>query len=175
MNKFQNKYKVKSARLPEYDYSTVGYYCITICTQNKKCYFGRIIGHEVQLSEIGKIARQCWVDIPIHFPHVSLDTFIIMPNHVHGIICINNVETQNFASLQITKNVFGPQSKNLASIVRGYKIGVQKLATVNNIPFSWQPRFYDHVIRNKKSLQNIRQYIASNVEKWLMDEMYATE
>jgi len=105
-----------------------------------------------------------------------------MPNHIHRILEINNnnaivetqnlVETQNFASLQqqsTYKNKFGPQSKNLSSIVRGFKIGVTKFVRNNNLLFEWQERFYDHIIRNEKSLIDIRQYILDNPMKWEMD------
>ncbi len=126
-------------------------------------------------SEIGKIAQNCWNEIPVHFPFVILDAFIVMPNHVHGILVIDKtvselnemktmngatVETQNLASLQTTlrmasqissgffsvpKNHFGPQSKNLASIIRGFKIGVTKNARLIHADFAWQSRFYDHI------------------------------
>ena len=108
-----------------------------------------------------------------------------MPNHLHGIIVIdkydennrneNNhnpvrVETQNFASLRDGyANKFGPQSKNLASIIRGFKIGVKKYATINNIDFAWQSRFYDHIIRDKISLNKIREYIQINPKMWERD------
>ena len=174
MEKFQNNYCVSSSRLPKYDYSRAGYYFVTICTQNKKCHFGRVVGHEVQLSEIGKIVKEEILKTPQIRPNVSLDQWIIMPNHIHAIIVIHNVETHCNASLQY-HNVFGPQKNNLASIVRGFKSAATKRinSAFGQNYFSWQPRFYDHVIRNEKSLQNIRQYIASNVGKWLMDEMYA--
>ena len=173
------------------------------------------------LSEIGQIAHQCWQDIPAHFPFVELGEFVVMPNHVHGIIIIDKpdntngnvdnidgvggavycgviggvdggdgggiVETQNFASLPInnpinpinptisstqtiptatTGNKFGPQSKNLASIIRGYKIGVTKFTRNNNLKFTWQSRFHDHIIRNEESFQRISNYIANNPLKW---------
>jgi putative transposase len=81
------------------------------------------------------------------------------------------VETQNFASLQY-RNQFGPQSQNLASIVRGYKIGVTKFARQNDIPFIWQPRYYDHVIRDAAEHERIHQYILTNVEHWQDDKLY---
>ena len=135
-----------------------------------------------------------WHEIPDHFPFVILDAFVIMPNHVHGIIIINktddgrdaggggngggNVETQNFASLQQQrkqshpKNKFGPQSQNLASILRGYKTGVKKYSTMNIINFSWQPLFNDHIIRNNHSFDRIRNYINANIKNWKTDEFY---
>ena len=128
------------------------------------------------LSPIGEIAKDCWLEIPKHFPFVKLDAFVVMPNHAHGIIIIDKpdvdtstVETQDLASLQTTRNRFGPQSKNLASIIRGYKTGVTKLARKIHPEFAWQPRFYDHVVRNETSLNHTRNYIQCNVEKWEYD------
>ena len=144
---------------------------MTICVKNKECVFGEIRNGIMGLSELGLVANECWKLIPQHFKHVELDAYVIMPNHVHGIIVINNsVETQNFASLQKqNNNIFGPQIKNLGSVVRGFKIGIKKYATINNISFQWQPRFYDHIIRNEKALNNIRQYIYDNPYNWKKD------
>ena len=123
----------------------------------------------MQLLDIGKIALKYWQQIPKHFPFVLLDEYIIMPNHIHGILVIDKpVETQNFASLR-NGNKFGPQSRNLASIIRGSKIGVKKWAITHNFDFFWQPRYYDHIIRNEESLNRIRQYIRQNPLKWLED------
>ncbi|KKQ27812.1 MAG: hypothetical protein US42_C0005G0037 [Candidatus Magasanikbacteria bacterium GW2011_GWC2_37_14] len=176
-NLFRNKFLIPSTRLAGYDYSQTGYYFITICTKNKFCYFGEIVGDEIVLNDIGKMATKYWLEIPKHFPFVTLDEFVIMPNHVHGIIIINNnppiVETQNFASLhdndKLYHNKFGPQSKNLSSIIRGFKIGVSKWATTNNVSFIWQARFYDHIIRDEISLHNIQQYIFNNPSMWDRD------
>mgnify|MGYP003393085948 CR=1 FL=1 len=170
MEKYHNKYRVKSTRLRSWDYASAGYYFITICVRDQINYFGRLMGGIVELSDIGRITQECWKNIPVHFPHAVLDEFVVMPNHVHGIIVISidhNVETQNFASLR--NNKFGPQSMNLGSIIRGFKIGVKKWVTMNSIDFQWQPGFYEHIIRDEKSLQNIRQYIIENPLKWEFD------
>lgn len=144
---------------------------------------------EMKMSEIGKIAETCWENIPLHFPFVKLGEYVIMPNHVHGIIIIdkaddsiNNtdtkhaVETQDFASLrsgnQNSLNQFGPQSRNLASIIRGFKIGVTKNARIIQPDFKWQPRFYDHIVRNRKSFNRISAYIRNNPVKWVTDKYY---
>ena len=131
------------------------------------------------LSDIGKFAEHCWLEIPKHFPFVKLGPHIIMPNHVHGIIIIDKqVETQDFASLPVTplksepKNKFGPQSKNLASIIRGFKIGVTKNARTINPTFRWQSRYHDHIIRDDKSFQNISDYILLNPLHWNKDKFY---
>jgi len=182
--KFRNKYRSDTIRLKNWDYSSNGYYFITICTKDRWPYFGEIKSGGIEASGIGKIADQCWRDIPSHFPFVVLDQYVIMPNHVHGILVIDNnnrengdgcfVEAQNFAPLQGASkspqtNKFGPQSKNLASVIRGFKIGVKKWATINNIDFAWQPRFYEHIIRDNQSLNRIRNYIVNNPLNWEKD------
>lgn len=200
MDKFQNKYRIPSARLQNWDYGWNAAYFVTICTANREHYFGKIENGGMILSEIGKNADECWLEIPEHFPFVKLDVHVVMPNHVHGIIVIDkqdagrndinkcndgcddvrNVETQYFASLpQRTakqpsqpKNKFGPQSQNLASIIRGYKTGVTKFARNNNINFAWQPRFHDHVIRDNESHEIIRNYIINNPKNWNNDKFF---
>ena len=91
-NKFQNRYRVPSARLQNWDYGWNASYFVTTCTQNRQCYFGDILGGIMQLSEIGKIAQKYWHEIPKHFPFIKLDAFVVMPNHVHGIIIIDKPE-----------------------------------------------------------------------------------
>ncbi len=219
LNKFQSKYRIPSSRMQNWDYGWNGAYFVTICTDHRICFFGEIRNHEMNLSEIGEMARRYWLEIPKHFPFVILDAFVIMPNHVHGIVMIEkpysghcndtivnqnggkfkNVETQNFASLHSltppllsltpplssltpplsssepikkSKNQFGPQSQNLGSIIRGYKTGVKKYSTMNNIEFAWQPRFHDHVIRYQDSLNRIRNYIINNPANWGRDAFY---
>ena len=98
-NKFQNKYRISSIRLQSWDYSKNGAYFITICTKNRQHFFGKIENDIMQLSEIGKLAEQYWLEIPNHFPFIELGNFIVMPNHFHGLLIINNsVETRFIAS-----------------------------------------------------------------------------
>ena len=89
-DKYQNKYRIPSARLPGWDYGWEGSYFVTICTKNREMFFGNISGGQMHLFETGIIAEQCWLDIPIHFPYVRLGRHVVMPNHVHGIITIEN-------------------------------------------------------------------------------------
>ncbi len=242
MTLYKNKYRVESARFKGWDYSSNGGYYITICVKNRASIFGYNENNKIILSNIGKIAEDCWRGIPDHFPFVKLDEFVIMPNHVHGIIFIEKnkctygsssvcgletenksesvcgresmhgpfsvpitVETQNLASLPLDmtrrcppsrfdnssrmhasrfddpshlereRSQFGPQSKNVASIIRGFKIGVTKYAVNNNISFKWQPRYYDHIISNDYDLNRIRQYIIDNPSNWVNDDNYITE
>ena len=94
MTLYKNKYRVESARLKGWDYSSPGHYFITICTKNRECLFGNVVRGEIVLSETGKIAEQYWREIPVHFNGIELDEFVVMPNHIHGIISIA-VETPN--------------------------------------------------------------------------------
>ncbi len=299
-DKFKNKYRIDTARLKWWDYGWNAAYFVTICTRNREHYFGEIKDGKMWLTNIGKIAQDFWVAIPEHFPFVKLGEFVIMPNHVHGIIIIdkpesdsvethnrashngkkqrkmvetqnftskinptemgnetnvethhyasnmnpdktgsdanvkmhhhasifkpddmddhdmvmmhdnvsniksgninnddmvqthnnasnmkpgniNNddmVETQNFASLpnenpnNHSRNRFGPQSQNLASIIRGYKSAVKKYATLHRIDFAWQSRYYDHIIRDEQSFYRISEYIKNNPVNWWEDRYF---
>ena len=88
-DKFQNKYRIESARLKQWDYGWNASYFVTICTQQRICFFGNVLEGEMILNDIGKIAHDCWLEIPVHFPFVSLGNHVIMPNHVHGIVIID--------------------------------------------------------------------------------------
>ncbi len=184
MEKYQNKYRSETTRLKNHDYGADGWYFITICTHNRENYFGQIVmgiqnvgtqnvgtqnvGTQnfasLQPTAIGTIAHQYWVEIPNHFPFVVLDEFVVMPNHIHGLLYFNKPEYE----YRIHKpNQFGPQTQNLASVIRGYKAGVKKYATMNDISFAWQPRYHDHVVRTERELQAIRRYIQNNPKKWM--------
>lgn len=119
-------------------------------------------------SPLGAAAEQCWADIPNHFSIVDIDVFIAMPNHIHGILAIDKVGSLT----EFKKNQFGPQSQNLGSIIRGYKVGVTKFATENELEFCWQPRFHDHVIKDHESYLKIRNYIITNPSRWVDDKFY---
>ncbi len=181
---YRNKYRISSIRLRNWDYGWNGSYFITLCTRQGEHFLGEISDNKMILSEIGELAEKYWYEIPIHFPFVKLDVFVVMPNHVHGILIINktntecgtgdapDAETQDPASLlqnphpSSSKNKFGPQSKNLASIVRGYKIGVTRNVRKINPAFAWQARFYDHIIRDEDSFRRIKYYILKNPGNW---------
>lgn len=187
-DRYQNKYRIASARVPWHAYDG-GVYFVTICTAGKQHYLGEIVDASepyMQLSAMGEQADVCWRAIPEHFPHVELGDFVVMPNHVHGIVIIHGddafgvhpsggtqplEETQNFASLPACANRFAPQSRNLASVIRGFKVGVTRYAREHRLPFGWQPRFYDHIVRNQNELNRIAQYIADNPVAWATDEL----
>ena len=93
IDRFQNKYRISSARLQTWDYGSNAAYFISICTKNRECYFGTITNHEMQLNQMGLFAEKYWSEIPNHFPFIELGNFVIMPNHVHGILIIDKMES----------------------------------------------------------------------------------
>ena len=119
----------------------------------------------LQCTPIAEIAAEHWLRIPQFFPFVSLDSFVIMPNHIHGILFINKVETEEWK-----QNKFGSQSQNIPSIIRGFKSSVKRYANAEKIPFEWQERYHDRIIRDNKELENTRLYIFNNPQNWINDE-----
>jgi REP element-mobilizing transposase RayT len=112
-------------------------------------------------SRIGDYARECWKSIPDYSPFVELDSVILMPDHLHGIICIDKKERSGWNS-----NKFGPQHQNLASIIRGYKSAVSSYSKSQKINFQWHSGYYDRIIRNEIELEFTREYIRNNPAQW---------
>jgi putative transposase len=175
-DQYRDKYRISPARLANWDYGADGMYFITICTNERMRYFGEIEAENVlqiqnlsetfniaslQMTEIGKIAHANFEKIPLFHPYVEVDEFVVMPDHVHGILLINKPEKINWET-----NKFGSQSKNLASIIRGYKSSVTTFAVINAVEFLWQPRYYDRVIRSEKEYLTIKGYIKENPDQW---------
>ncbi|MFH0815134.1 MAG: transposase [Candidatus Falkowbacteria bacterium] len=165
---FQNQFRIPSTRLQYWNYAQDGWYFVTICTHKRECFLGEINNYEPQLSPVGQIAEKCWLEIPQHFPNVELETFVIMPNHIHGIITINCTEQQTNKN-NIGQNLPLPQS--LSAVIGSFKSAVSKIInrTHPKIPFQWQTRFYDRIIRNRESMYKISQYILNNPIKWELD------
>jgi putative transposase len=197
MTRFKNKYRIPSSRLRTWDYSQPGMYFITICTKNRILQFGEIINHEMHLNETGIIADKFWAEIPEHFTNSSLDQFVIMPNHVHGIIVINDLivetghalspkpdetpiisETGHALSLQKPNEQqrhfrFRNQGKNtISAMVGSFKSAVTKSARKINPYFEWQSRFHDHIIRSYDEYLRISDYIKCNPANWEKDKFY---
>ena len=163
----------KQIRLLRYDYSQDGYYFVTICTQNRGNFFGEIKNGIMRLSNIGYIATKFWQKIPNHFNNIKLDEWIVMPNHMHGVIIIDKsnhpVGVQNFEPLQVNRyqHII---PKSLSSIIRAYKAAVTMWCNQNQHQnFKWQRSFYDHIIRNSESLDRICEYIRYNPMQWSED------
>jgi len=188
---FHNRYRIASIRLPQFDYAQAGYYFITICTKNRQPWFGEIRNGMMCVNEVGTTAYNCWYAIPNHFPHVSIDTFVVMPDHVHGIVKINRqynhthndvvVETLHATSLPLpqheqpsniqTNSQFfssiSPKSSSLPIIIRSFKSAITNKCHADGYKnFQWQPRFYDRIIHNASELNVVRQYIIDNPKNW---------
>ncbi|AUB40908.1 REP element-mobilizing transposase RayT [Nostoc flagelliforme CCNUN1] len=177
--KYKGKYRIDSTRLPAWNYASDGGYFVTICTDGKKCFFGEVVQGEMQRSPIGEIAHKLWYEIPNHFSNCQIDSFCVMPNHIHGILIIN--QTQEDAMNRVSTRgddqrggvtgLFNPMlSKNsLSKIVRWYK--GRCTFEINQIyeGFRWQGRFHDNIIRDEFALEQIRQYIINNPINWERD------
>jgi REP element-mobilizing transposase RayT len=163
------------------DYSLPGKYFVTICTAQKTEWFGSIINGEMHLSEIGHIAFQMWYEIPVHFPFIGLDEFVVMPDHIHGIIVINrSVGTPVVGSLHATAlpthdvtppsnetmSSISPKSGSLSVVVRSYKSAVTKHAHKFDSDFSWESNFYDNIICTDGQLKRIGKYVLGNPKNW---------
>jgi len=181
LKKYQNKYRTQSTRLQHWDYSWNAAYFVTLCSKNKQACFGQVINEQMQLSSLGILADVLWFEIKNHAKNIELNAFVVMPNHLHGILILQNetpdVETRHALSLQKSKTLgqqrFQNQGKNsLSSIIGSYKSAVTKHAHRLGFDFSWQPRFYEHIIRNEKSYQYIENYILENPKKWSLDRFY---
>ncbi|WP_460969720.1 transposase [Spirosoma migulaei] len=188
MDRFQNKYRVASARAAWWNYSWAGAYFITICTAQRQHYFGSIQEGNMHLSNIGILADVFWHEIRRHAQQIELGSFVVMPNHVHGILILNEnpiipnvVETRHALSLPIpppstqlpSQQRFQNQGKNsVSSIIGSYKSAVTKHAHRLGLDFGWQGRFHDHIIRNDGEYQRINDYIESNPENWDKDRFF---
>ena len=189
MNRYNpDKHHRRSIRLKGYDYSQEGLYFITICCQDRVHLFGKIEDCKMMLNEAGKIASECWSAIPEHFPNVVVHEYVIMPNHVHGILEIvpPTIRAKNLSPKQQPENsasigaknissIPSPQqpkgtSKTIGSIVRGFKIGVTKWMRQNtDVHVVWQRNYYENIIRNDEAYNTISDYIANNPANWDSD------
>ena len=214
MSLYKNKYRVESTRLQKWNYGWNAKYYVTIITKDRKYFFGNIENQNMILSEIGRILKnECEKTSSIRPDmNIKLDEFVIMPNHIHGIIeigknkynkwngIINNLQNGNgdgdgdgmknptmknpttndtIPKYEKTKNnnptiknQFGPQSKNLASIIRGIKSAVTIQSRKINPNFGWQRGFYDSIIQDNKEFEQIKHYIINNPKKWKDDIFY---
>jgi len=177
MTLYKNRYRIETTRLRGWDYTQDGYYFITVCVKNRVCLLGDIIGGSMTLNEYGIIVNDCWFDLPNHYPNIKLDAFCIMPNHIHGIMVIDNGDMVGDTNVVDTglKPVSTKKRHGLFEFVRALKtfssrrINELRKSAGENV---WQPRFYDHIIRNDDSLQRIRDYIVKNPGSWPDDKFY---
>lgn len=186
MEKYRGKYRVPSARAQWWDYGADAAYFITICTKNRTHFFGEITDKAMHLSPVGAIADVFWHEIKNHAENVELGEFVVMPNHIHGILILDKsggdaagggvVETGYALSLPGEspgkKRFRNPGKNTVSSIIGGYKSAVTKHANRLGFDFGWQERFHDHIIRDEKEYQRIARYILANVENWKDDRFY---
>jgi putative transposase len=160
-------------RLKQFDYRSSYAYFVTICVRGRECIFGTVKDDAVSLSRRGAVARDCWLQIPTHHPHVELDSFVIMPNHMHGILLFVADSPVVATPASRPSLATGPASGSLGAIVGSYKAAVSR--TINRLRGGagnqlWQPNYYDHVIRNDHARDPIRHYVESNPLRWMEDE-----
>jgi putative transposase len=179
----------RSVRLRGYDYSSPGYYFITICTQNRACLFGDVANGQMQLNDAGKMVMDEWEKSAQIRNEIRLDDFIVMPNHFHGIAVIASheyprgdehrrddrpvVPTQSGSSPVVpTNRPHGPKPKSIAALIAGFKCAATKrINQMRGTPgiTIWQQRYWDHIVRDNNELFRIRHYIRNNPSNWERD------
>jgi putative transposase len=171
------KHHRRSIRLQNYDYTQPAGYFVTIVTHQRDLLFGEIINEEMKLNDYGKIAQECWCAIPEHFPNVELGAYVVMPNHVHGIIIIKDNITTTNSPLSVGARHASPlpprvvKPKSIGAIVGSFKSAVSKhIGRKHNATAIWQRNYYEHVIRNHEDWDRIHRYIESNPSLWAEDE-----
>ncbi len=179
MPKFKNKYRIESNRWQNWNYSNIGNYFITICTNNREMIFGSISDGEMNLSKLGEIVKKEIDEIPMYYEGVGVDEWIIMPNHVHLIITI--VETIHELSLHELSLPNDEQYRKkrrqmtISKVIGKFKMKTSKqINTINKSEGykNWQPNYHDHVIRNEKEYNRIKQYIINNPANWQKDKFF---
>jgi REP element-mobilizing transposase RayT len=145
----------RSLRLPRYDYSQAGAYFVTVCVSFRHCVLGSITNDAVQLSEPGKQVAATWSELPDRFPTIELDAWVVMPNHLHGIILLPDQQ----------------ENPALGAIVRAFKaVSTHRVRSSGASRFRWQPNYYEHIVRTETELERIRRYIVENPMKWALDQ-----
>ena len=173
----------KSIRLKEYDYSQAGGYYITIVSLRRESIFGEVVNGEMRINALGKIIEECWFEIPAHFPNTNADIFVVMPNHVHGILIIHadpgrgtiyRAPTPGIENRAPTPTIeqFGkPVVGSLPTIIQTFKATVTRRAGRElNLSNVWQSNYYEHIIRDNNDYERIAGYILTNPSNWNNDE-----
>lgn len=173
----------RNMRLPHYDYTQAGCYFITSCAVNRQCLFGEVIDNEMRLNDFGTALECFWEDLPEHFPSVRTDAFIVMPNHIHGVLFLSNPRRGEVASLRRRRSdgefagqgyrASPMQSPSLGQVMAYYKYRTTKLINTFRKTAGqkiWQRGYYEHIVRNEDDLQRIRTYIENNPLQWAIDK-----
>ncbi len=166
----------RSLRLKGFDYSQPGAYFVTVVVQKGWPLFGEVVDEQMRLNEAGKMVQAVWDALPDRFPGFQFDTFVVMPNHVHGIIAIDGTEHPQRTDGQSPANAAAPVSVTLSDVVSAFKSlttaeYARNVKSLNWPPFRgrlWQRGYYDHVVRDDESLRKIREYILGNPTLWAL-------
>jgi putative transposase len=183
VDKFQNKYRIPSARAVWHDYND-GDYFITICTGGREHYFGEIVNAEMVLNDLGMKLNELIAEIPAHHPYAKTPVYQIMPNHVHLIVCIDGTDADcRDAACHVSTTTNNKPNKKMQEIadkcgllsiaMGGMKSALTKYANTNKIQFGWQTRFHDHIIRDNEEWERIANYIENNPATWENDKFYS--
>jgi REP element-mobilizing transposase RayT len=157
----------RSIRLSGYDYATAGVYFVTICTHKRALRLASICGSQIQLTAEGALVKQTWFELPLRFNTVELDEFIVMPNHIHGIIVLNKPDGASPAPTNSLHN-FRPALSSIVCAFKSLAVACLNRQFETRAPL-WQRNYYEHVIRSGKSLDDIRRYIHDNPLRWSFD------
>jgi len=167
----------RSIRLKGYDYSQPGAYFIAICTQDRACLFGEVVDGEMRLNDAGQMVQDVWDELPAFYPGVQTDAFIVMPNHIHGIIILVGAGSRACPDEIGQPQGVAPTRLSLPDVVHRFKTmttkryidGVKKFGWTPFRRRLWQRNYYEHIIRNDHALQRIREYIWTNPLRWHLD------
>lgn len=183
VRKFQDKYRIDTARATWHDYNG-GAYFITVCTKNKEHFFGKItttVPMEMQLTLTGQYLHDNLQNVTTHYPYAEIPLFVVMPNHWHAIVFIHGDETargdgacgdgarRDGARIDEARPARPVSTGRLSVVIGGIKSAVTRFANKNNIDFAWQTRFHDHIIRDQKQMNRIADYIENNPATWGAD------
>ena len=165
----------RSIRLPGYDYAQVGFYFVTVCSQGQQPLFGQVVEAHVELNEFGHVVSDSWGWLAENYPFVELDEWVVMPNHLHGIMVITNGCRGGSRTAPTTASNLGTIRKPLGRLIGAFKtVSTKKINQMRGAPGTaiWQRNYYEHVVRGDESLQDIREYIVNNPANWEFDELY---
>ena len=163
----------KVIRLREYDYSQAGGYFITICTYNREYLFGQVVNYQMMLNKTGETVKQWWLKLEDKFINVKLDNYVVMPNHIHGIIVvIEKDKVGAIHELPLQSGMILRRQMLIPKTVGYFKMNsakyINRLRDAMGYPL-WQRNYYEHVIRNENELYRITEYIQNNPLKWDLD------
>jgi putative transposase len=177
MNNNPNMPHRQGLRLKGYDYSQAGAYFVTICAHGKACLFGDVIGSEVKVNELGRKVQAVWDDLPVHYPHVATDAFVVMPNHVHGVVVLRDVGAGFKPARTAEPARTALRRHGLSEIVRAFKTfsarRINEFRETSGAPV-WQRNYYEHIIRDDADYNRIAEYVANNPQRWAEDSLHPT-